>query len=40
MTIPFFLWIALIVIGVVGSLSTFVGIIITFFHEKKHDLLW
>ena len=40
MTIPFFLWIALIVIGVVGSLSTFIGIIVAFFYEKKRDLLW
>lgn len=40
MTIPYALWLLLIGVGVVGSLATFVGILVSFFKERKNNLLW
>lgn len=40
MTIPYALWLMLIGIGVIGSLSTFVAILIAFFRERRSEELW
>lgn len=40
MATPYWLFIALILMGTVGSLATLVGIVITFFREHKEGRLW
>ncbi len=40
MTVPYAVWLALIGVGVIGSLSTFAGILIAFFKERKSEELW
>ncbi|WP_267906422.1 hypothetical protein [Leucobacter chromiisoli] len=40
MTLPYALWLMLIGVGVVGSISTFVGILVAFFKERRSDQLW
>ena len=40
MEMPYWLFIALILVGIVGSLGTLIGIVITFFKERKTGQLW
>lgn len=40
MIIPFSLWVAFIGLGVLGSIATFVGILITFSKERQDKELW
>lgn len=37
---PFWLWLGIILIGVLGSLGTLVTIMITFVQEKRAGELW
>lgn len=40
MALPYWLFIALILTGVLGSLATLIGIVVTFFQEQKSGQLW
>jgi hypothetical protein len=40
MDVPYWLFIALILTGVFGSLATLIGIVITFVQEQKSGQLW
>lgn len=37
---PYWFWLLLIVLGVVGSLSTLIGIVIAFVRELRSKQLW
>lgn len=37
---PYWFWLLLIVLGVVGSLATLIGIVVTFFRELARGRLW
>lgn len=40
MQVPYALWLALILVGILGSLGTLIGILITFFKERRSGVLW
>ena len=40
MQVPYALWLALILVGIFGSLGTLIGILITFFKERRSGILW
>jgi hypothetical protein len=40
METPYWMFVGLILMGVLGSLATLIGIVITFFQEQKSGQLW
>ncbi|AJR18256.1 hypothetical protein [Pimelobacter simplex] len=40
MTTPYWIWLLIIVAGVVGSLGTLVAILLTFVRERRAGELW